>query len=104
MIKVIDYRPNLTEKTVCVLFADTKEEVTGTLDIVGLPQGVEPDTGSVLLTASGDIAFLTSSDGWNFIGDDETPAVSSSPALSLGNISRPDIQLDMPDVIGSDSE
>ena len=77
MIKVIDYRPNLTDKTVCVLFADTKEEVTGTLTIDGLPQGVEPDTGSVLLTASGDIAFLTSSDGWNFIEDDETPAVSS---------------------------
>lgn len=101
MIKVIDYRPNLTNKTVCVLFADTKEEVSGILTIEGLPQGVEPDTGSILLTASGDIAFLTSSDGWNFIGEDDTQA-ASSPALSLGNISRPDIQLDTPDVIGSD--
>ena len=81
MIKVIDYRPNLTDKTVCVLFADTKEEVTGTLTIEGLPQGVEPDTGSVLLTASGDIAFLTSEDGWNFIEDDETPAASSSEVI-----------------------
>lgn len=86
MIKVIDYRPNLTDKTVCVLFADTKEEVTGTLTIEGLPQGVEPDTGSVLLTADGDIAFLTSSDGWNFIEDDDTPADSS------------------PDTIGSDAQ
>lgn len=102
MIKVIDYRPNLTDKTVCVLFADTKEEVTGTLDIVGLPQGVEPDTGSILLTASGDIAFLTSSDGWNFIGEDETPAADSAPALSLNPITRPSLQLDTPDVIGSD--
>ena len=76
MIKVIDYRPNLTNKTVCVLFADTKEEVTGTLTIVGLPQGVEPDTGSILLTADGDIAFLKSTGDWNFV-EDEAPTTAS---------------------------
>ena len=31
MIKVLDFNPNLTDKTVCTLFADTKEEVTGHL-------------------------------------------------------------------------
>ena len=69
MIKVLDYNPNLTPKTVCTLFADTKEEVTGTLTIVGLPQGVEPDTGSALLTAVGDVAFLTSEGSWSFVGE-----------------------------------
>lgn len=70
MIKVLDFNPNLTDKTVCTLFADTKEEVTGTLDIVGLPSGVEPDTGSALITAAGDVAFLTSEGSWQFVGDD----------------------------------
>ena len=70
MIKVLDYNPNLTPKTVCTLFADTKEEVTGTLTIVGLPQGVVPDTGSALLTASGDVAFLTSEGSWSFVGEE----------------------------------
>ena len=70
MIKVLDFNPNLTPKTVCTLFADTKDEVTGTLTIVGLPDGVTPDTGSALLTASGDVAFLNSSGSWVFVGDD----------------------------------
>ena len=72
MIKVLDYIPNLTPKAVCTLFADTKDEVTGTLSIVGLPQGVTPDTGSALLTASGDVAFLTSEGTWVFVGDEES--------------------------------
>lgn len=70
MIKVLDFNPNLKPKTVCTLFSDTKEEVTGTLTIVGLPQGMEPDTGSALITAFGDVAFLTSSGTWQFVGDD----------------------------------
>lgn len=70
MIKVLDYNPNLTDKTVCTLFADTKEEVTGTLTIVGLPQGVEPDAGSALLTAAGDVAFLDSEGTWTFVGEE----------------------------------
>ena len=74
MIKVLDFNPNLTDKTVCTLFADTKEEVTGTLDIVGLPAGVEPDTGSALITAAGDVALLDSEGTWNFIGEEEQQA------------------------------
>ena len=70
MIKVLDYNPNLTPKTVCMLFADTKDEV-GTSAIEGLPQGVEPDTGSSLITAKGEVAFLDSNGDWNFVGDEE---------------------------------
>lgn len=69
MIKVLDYKPNLTPKTVCTLFADTKEEV-GSAAIVGLPQGVEPDTGSCVITAAGDIGFLKSTGSWQFVGDE----------------------------------
>ena len=74
MIKVIDYRPNLTSETICTLFADTKEEVTGTLTIEGLPQGTVPAAGSVLITADGDIAFLKSTGDWNFVEDEAAPA------------------------------
>ena len=70
MIKVLDFNPNLAPKTVCMLFADTKEEVTGTLSIEGLPEGTTPDTGSSLITAKGEIAFLDSDGTWNFVGDD----------------------------------
>lgn len=72
MIKVLDYKPNLTPKTVCMLFADTKEEVTGTLTIGGLPEGTTPDTGSALITAKGDVAFLDSEGTWNWVGEEET--------------------------------
>lgn len=70
MIKVLDFNPNLTPKTVCTLFADTKEEVTGTLTIVGLPDGVTPDTGSSLITSTGDVALLDSEGTWHWIGGD----------------------------------
>ena len=69
MIKVLDYNPNLKPKTLCKLYADTKDEV-GTSEIVGLPQGVEADTGSVVITAAGDIGFLTSTGEWSFVGDE----------------------------------
>ena len=67
MIKALDYNPNFEEKTLAVLFADTKEEVTGTLSIVGLPQGVMPDYGSRLITAKGELAFLDSEGTWNWV-------------------------------------
>ena len=67
MIKALDYQPNFDDKTLTVLFADTKEEVTGTLSIVGLPQGVIPDYGSKLITAKGELAFLDSEGTWNWV-------------------------------------
>ena len=82
MIKVLDYNANLSPKTVCTLFADTKEEVTGTLTIVGLPNYMEPDAGSILLTAKGDVALLDSEGTWNFIGEEEPAAADISPVLS----------------------
>lgn len=81
MIKVLDYQPNLDDKTLAVLFADTKEEVTGTLVIEGLPQGVSPDYGSKLITAKGELAFLDSNGTWNWVtsggSGSELPEVTS---------------------------
>lgn len=84
MIKVLDYNANLSPKTVCTLFADTKEEVTGTLTIVGLPDYMTPDAGSILITAKGDVALLDSEGTWNFIGEEEPAAADAdvSPVLS----------------------
>ena len=70
MIKALDFNPNLKPLTICTLFADTKEEVTGDFDIIGLPANMRPDAGSILLTASGDVALLDSEGTWNFIGDE----------------------------------
>lgn len=67
MVKVLDYNSNFTGKSVCTLFADTKSEVSANMVIVNLPDGVVPDSGSSVITASGDIALLDSEGNWNFI-------------------------------------
>ena len=98
MIKVIDYRPNLTSETICTLFADTKEEVTGDLDIIGLPQGTQPAAGSVLITADGDIAFLKSTGDWNFVEDEPAaPASNDQAAVTSVSLARPE-DLDISDI------
>ena len=68
MVKVLDYNSNFTGKSVCTLFADTKEEVSADMVIVNLPDGVVPDSGSSVITASGDVAFLNSSNVWVWLG------------------------------------
>ena len=68
MIKVTEMKQGLGNKADVVLFADTKEEITEGMTIVGLPEGVEPAFGSSVITASGDIAFLKSDGTWNWIG------------------------------------
>lgn len=68
MVKVLDYNSNFTGKSVCTLFADTKEEVTANMVIVNLPDGVVPDSGSSVITASGEVAFLNSSNEWVWLG------------------------------------
>lgn len=68
MVKVLDYNSNFTGKSVCTLFADTKEEVSADMVILNLPDGVVPDSGSSVITASGDVAFLNSSNEWVWLG------------------------------------
>lgn len=48
-------------------FADTKEEVTPSATIVGLPEGATIEMGSSLITASGDLAFMKSNGQWNWV-------------------------------------
>ena len=71
MIKVLKFEPNLTTKTLCTLYADTKEEVTGTLSIEGLPEGTTPDTGSTIVTSKFEIAVLDSEGTWNWLGGED---------------------------------
>jgi hypothetical protein len=67
MIKVtsISLNPE-TKKATVSLFADTKAEITGTLDIQGFPAGYEIDFGSSVMTASGELAFMKSDGTWNW--------------------------------------
>ena len=69
MIKVTSIKMELGGYAQITAFSDTKEEVTSGMTIVGLPFGVTPSMGSSVITADGDIAFLTSDGTWNWIGE-----------------------------------
>ena len=65
MIKIVKIESQTPDRTVCVLFADTKTEVpeTGSATIPNF----SPDTGSMIYTADGDFGFLKSNDVWNWV-------------------------------------
>lgn len=53
----------------CVLFADTKSEVTDLItgaDVEGLEDNVKIDTGSMVITAEFDVAQLNSLHSWKW--------------------------------------
>lgn len=56
-----------SKKIIGQLFADSKDEITPTMQIVGLPDGYTMDFGSSVLTADGEVAFLKSDGTWNWI-------------------------------------
>lgn len=67
MIKVQSIKINPDDNTALVsLFADTKSEVA-TGDISGLPSGYDISSGSSVMTASGELAFMKSDGTWNWI-------------------------------------
>jgi len=68
MIKVTEIKQGPGTKADVTLFADTKEEITSGMVVIGLPEGIEPAFGSSVITADGDIAFLKSDGTWNWIG------------------------------------
>lgn len=55
------------KKVVANLFADTKEEVTDGMEVVGMIKGYDLDTESTVITAKGELAFLKSDGTWNWI-------------------------------------
>ena len=71
MIKVTSMKIGLGNKADVVLFADSKEDITDEMVVIGLPEGVEPAFGSSVITADGDIGFLKSDGTWNWIGGEE---------------------------------
>lgn len=64
---LIEYEQN--NEIEVLLFADTKGEVSSSMQIDGIPDGKVISYGSSLITADGDIAFLKSDGTWNFVGD-----------------------------------
>lgn len=49
------------------LFADTKDEVTESAEIVGLPEDATIEMGSCVVTADADVAFMKSTGEWNWV-------------------------------------
>ena len=68
MVRVTEIKINdVTNEAKVSMFADTKEEVTSTMDIYGMPEGLGIEQGSSVLTASGDVAFYKSDNTWNWV-------------------------------------
>ena len=51
------------------LFADSKSDLSGSPEIVGMPSDGTIAVGSSVLTASGELAFMKSDGTWNWVGD-----------------------------------
>lgn len=68
MIKVVSIKREADDKARIVAFADTKAEVTSaSVAMEGLPEGTVLAYGSIVYTASGDVAFLKSDNSWNWV-------------------------------------
>ena len=68
MVKVSAIKLNPAEKKAEVsLFSDTKTEITSDMEVVGLPEGYTIDSGSTVVTASGELAFMKSDGSWNWL-------------------------------------
>ena len=79
MIKLLDITSQKNGKVVATLFSDTKAEVPETgveTTVTDLP--LELDTGSLLITAYFDVAFLDSNGNWIWKGD-EPPVPPAEP-------------------------
>ena len=64
-------------------FADTKDEVTDDVEIVGMPKGSVIDIGSSIITADGEIALRKSNDTWNWLSGGGGGGGSTSDAFKL---------------------
>lgn len=72
MVRLVAYRgpnmdtddDNITESVV-ELYADTKEEVTPDMEVVGLYRQISP--GSTVYTATGEVAIYNSNKEWRWV-------------------------------------
>ena len=68
MVKANEISLNPITKTAFVsLFADTKGEVTSSMDIKGMPNDYTVEFGSSVITAAGELAFMKSDGTWNWV-------------------------------------
>ena len=68
MVKVtsISNMDYVNSKATVSLFADTKSDVSDSMDVMGLPDGFTIDFGSSVLTSAGELAFMKSDGTWNW--------------------------------------
>lgn len=67
MVKLQEISASNGKKITVSLFCDDKNEVVDGMTVEGLPDGVEMDGGSSVITASGELAFLKSDGTWNWL-------------------------------------
>ena len=56
-----------TMKIVANLYADAKEDVTDSMEVIGIPNGYTLDVESSVMTANGEVAFMKSDGTWNWL-------------------------------------
>lgn len=70
-VVLTDYKkvPNeaLSKDYIIQAFADAKEDVDESMVIERMPSDWEPQAGSSIITADGDVAFLKSDGTWNWV-------------------------------------
>lgn len=67
MVKLMSMTGTTKDSYRIEAFADTKEEVTSGMTIVGFPADATVDAGSSIITADGDIALCKSDGTWNWV-------------------------------------
>lgn len=82
MVKMLDtFRESPMNRTwLGLLYADSKEDISGEFEVEDLPTDYEIEWGSEVITAAGDIGQLNSEGTWVWVGDEDT-----AKALTLGS-------------------
>lgn len=66
---VSDYKGE-PRKVIASLFADTKEEISEEMTVIGLPENATMEPSSSVLTADGEVALMKSDGTWNWLGEE----------------------------------
>lgn len=87
MVKMLDtFRESPMNRTwLGLLYADSKEDISGEFEVEGLPTDYEIEWGSEVITAAGDIGQLNSEGTWVWVGDEETSKLLTS-SLTSGSL------------------
>lgn len=99
MVKMLDtFRESPMNRTwLGLLYADSKEDISGEFEVEGLPTDYEIEWGSEIITAAGDIGQLNSEGTWVWVGNEDTRSSAKSteaPALktSIDDLKKTDLE------------